>query len=427
MAAAAADNWPRFRGERAGVADDNPALPETWSQTENVAWKIPVPGLGWSSPIVWDDLIVVTSVVSDSPGSMPRIGLYEGHSTPGISTSEHRWIVMGIDFSDGHVRWEREIYRAVPDIGRHGKNSYASETPVTDGDRVYVYFGSVGLFAFDMNGEPLWSTPMDPLATRAGWGTAASPVVHGDRIYIVNDNELQSFIAAFDTATGREVWRVDRDEGSNWSTPFVWQNDVRTEIVTTGTDKVRSYSLDGEPLWELSGMTWITAPTPFAEHGLLYISSGFVGDSVRPVYAVRPGAVGDISLNEERTRNEYIAWSNPKLGTYSTSALVYGDLYYTLLDRGFFLCHDARTGAEVYPRHRIARRATAFSASPWAYNGKVFALSEEGETFVIRAGPAFEVIRSNVLDEMTLATPAIAQGSLIIRTTSQLYRIAERP
>ena len=292
VAAAAADNWPRFRGERAGVADDNPALPETWSQTENVAWKIPVPGLGWSSPIVWDDLIVVTSVVSDSPGSMPRIGLYEGHSTPGISTSEHRWIVMGIDFSDGHVRWEREIYRAVPDIGRHGKNSYASETPVTDGDRVYVYFGSVGLFAFDMNGEPLWSTPMDPLATRAGWGTAASPVVHGDRIYIVNDNELQSFIAAFDTATGREVWRVDRDEGSNWSTPFVWQNDVRTEIVTTGTDKVRSYSLDGEPLWELSGMTWITAPTPFAEHGLLYISSGFVGDSVRPVYAVRRARSG---------------------------------------------------------------------------------------------------------------------------------------
>ena len=426
-AASANDNWPRFRGQQAGVADDDPALPETWSQTENVRWKIPVPGLGWSSPIVWDDLIVVTSVVSEAPGLGPRIGLYDGHSTPGISTAEHRWMVLGIDFNDGHIRWEREVHRAAPPIGKHGKNSYASETPVTDGDRIYVYFGGIGLFSFDMDGEPIWSAPMDSLETRAGWGTAASPVVHEDRIYVVNDNESQSFIAAFDTATGSEVWRVDRDEGSNWSTPFVWQNSVRTEIVTTGTDKVRSYGLDGELLWELRGMTWITAPTPFAEHGLLYISSGFLGDAVRPVYAVRPGAVGDITLADDSTRNEYIAWSNPKLGTYSTSALVYGDLYYTLLDRGFFLCHDARTGGELYTRRRIARRATAFSASPWAYNDKIFALSEEGETFVMRAGPEFEVIGSNVLDEMTLATPAVAHGSLIIRTASQLYRIAEAP
>ena len=250
------------------------------------------------------------------------------------------------------------------------------------------------------------------------------PVLHEDRIYIVQDNESQSFIAAFDTATGEEVWRVNRDEGSNWSTPFVWKNTVRTEIVTTGTDKVRSYGLDGELLWELTGMTWITSPTPFAAHGLLYMSSGYFSDAVRPVYAIRPGAIGDISLDNGRTRNEYIAWSDPKLGTYSTSALVYGDFYYSLFDRGFFLCHDARTGDVVYPRRRIARRAT-FTASPWAYNGRIFVLSEEGETFVIKAGPEFEVLGSNVLDEMTLATPAVARGSLIIRTASHLYRIAK--
>ena len=390
-AGSAADNWPGFRGPRAGVADDDPALPETWSQTENVAWKIQVPGLGWSSPIVWDDLIIVTSAVSEAPGFTPQIGLYGGHTAPGISTAEYRWMVYGIDFNDGRIRWEREVHRSVPLIAKHGKNSYATETPVTDGERVYVYFGGIGWFAFDLNGRPIWSTPVEPLAAR-GWGTAASPVLHEDRLYVVNDNEAQSYIAAFDTATGNVVWRVDRDEGGNWSTPFVWQNDVRTEIVTAGTDKVRSYSLDGELLWELSGMTWITSPTPFAAHGLVYISSGFLGDVIRPVYAVRPGAVGDISLSEGRTRNEYIAWSAPKLGTYNTSALVYGDLYYTLLDRGFFLSHDARTGREVYSRRRIARRATAFSASPWAYNGKIFALSEEGETFVIRAGPDYEVI-----------------------------------
>ena len=426
-AVAAQEHWPGFRGSRAGVAEDNPTLPDTWSQTENVVWKIEVPGQGWSSPIVWDDQVFLTSVVTDDPGVRPQLGLYDGHSTSAVPTSVHQWMVYGIDLHDGRIRWEREVRRSAPPMAKHGKNSYASETPVTDGERVYAYFGGVGIFAFDLDGTPVWSNEMEPSPYRHGWGSAASPVLHGDRLYIVNDNEAQSFIAAFDTRTGDELWRVDRDEGSNWSTPFIWENNVRTEIVTTGTDKVRSYGLDGELLWELTGMTWITSPTPFAEHGLLYVSSGFLSDPVRPVYAIRPGAIGDITLAEGRTRNEYIAWSNPKLGTYNTSALVYGDFYYSLLDRGFFLSHDARTGQEVYSRRRIARRATAFSASLWAYHDKIFALSEEGETFVIRAGPEYEVLRSNPLDEMTLATPAIAGGSLIIRTASHLYRIAERP
>ena len=424
-AASAADNWPQFRGLRAGVVADDPALPETWSQTENVVWKIPVPELGWSSPIVWDDLIIVTSVVSNDPAQEPRFGFYGGHSSAEIPSTEHRWIVYGIDFHDGHVRWEREVRRAAPPIARHGKNSYASETPVTDGDRIYTYFSGIGLFAFEFDGTPVWSKEMEPHDYRSGWGSGASPVLHEDRIYIVNDSEAQSFIAAFDTRTGDEVWRVGRDEGSNWSTPFVWENNIRTEIVTSGSDKVRSYGLDGELLWELTGMTWITSPTPFAADGLLYLGSGYFSDAVRPVYAIRPGAIGDISLSDGRTRNEYIAWSDPKLGTYNTSALVYGDFYYSLFDRGFFLCHDARTGQEVYSRRRIARHATAFTASPWAYNGKIFVLSEEGETFVIKAGPEFEVLGSNMLDEMTLATPAVAHGSLIIRTASHLYRIAK--
>ena len=424
-AAAAEDNWPRFRGPGAGVAEDSPTLPETWSRTENVVWKIEVPGRGWSSPIVWDDLVVVTSAVSDDPGPGPQLGLYDGHSSNAVPTAVHQWMVYGIDFADGRVRWEREVRRSAPPIARHGKNTYASETPVTDGERVYAYFGGIGLFAFDLDGAPVWSQEMEPLDYRHGWGGGASPVLHGDRLYLVNDNEGQSFIAAYDKRTGAELWRVDRDEGSNWSTPFVWENDVRTEIVTAGTDKVRSYGLDGELLWELTGMTWITAPTPFAAHGLLYVSSGFLADSVRPVYAIRPGAIGDITLRDGRTRNEYIAWSNPKLGTYSTSALVYGDFHYTLLDRGFLICTDARTGREVYSRKRIARRATAFTSSLWAYNDKVFALSEEGETFVIQAGPEYRLLGSNALDEMAMATPAVAGGSLIIRTASHLYRIAE--
>ena len=423
--AAAEDNWPQFRGLRAGVAEDSPTLPATWSQTENVVWKAAIPGHGWSSPIVWGDLVVVTSAVSDDPGPGPQLGLYDGHSSAAIPTSVHRWMVYGLDRGTGQVRWEQEVRASPPPIARHGKNTYASETPVTDGERIYVYFGGIGLYAFDMDGNPVWSKEMEPLEYRHGWGGGASPVVHDDRLYIVNDNDSQSFLAAYDKRTGEEVLHVDREEGSNWATPFIWENNVRTEIVTAGSDKVRSYGLDGELLWELTGMTWITSPTPYAKHGLLYVSSGFLADAVRPVYAIRPGAIGDITLGEGRDRNEYIAWSNPKLGTYSTTSLVYGDFLYTLLDRGFLICTDARTGREVYSRKRIARRATAFTASPWAYNGKIFALSEEGETFVIQAGPEYEVLGSNALDEMAMATPAIADGSLFIRTAGHLYRIEE--
>ena len=316
----------------------------------------------------------------------------------------------------------------LPRITRHIKNSYASETPVTDGERVYVYFGSIGLVAaLDLNGKPVWTKEeIGAFDGRQGFGMAASPVLYKDRLYIVNDNNTQSFIAAFDKRTGDEVWKVTREEVENWSTPFVWENEVRTEIVTAGMGKVRSYDLDGKLLWELKGMTVNTVPTPFARHGLVYVSSGYPGGALRPVYAIRPGASGDISLRPNETSNQYIVWSNPLLGTYNTSALVYGDYYYTLLDRGFLLCHDARTGKQMYARQRISVDSSGFTASPWAYNGKIFVLSEDGDTYVIQAGPEFKLLAKNSLAEMALATPAVVQGSLIIRTQSKLYRIARK-
>jgi outer membrane protein assembly factor BamB len=242
----------------------------------------------------------------------------------------------------------------------------------------------------------------------------------------VNDNDERSFVAAYDAQTGAELWRVNREEGSNWTTPFVWENSQRTEIVTPGTKKVRSYDLDGKLVWELSGMSSIDIPTPFAKNGLLYVESGYPGDQLRPVYAIRPGASGDISLKPGETSNDFIIWSNPALGTYATSALAYGDYYYTLFDRGILTCHDAKTGKEIYPRQRIAEDAGGFTASPWAYNGKIFAMSEEGDTYVVQAGPGFKVLGKNSLNEMTLATPAIANGSLIVRTASKLYRIGKK-
>ena len=422
-AAAAQEGWPRFRGPGAlGVVEES-GLPETWSTTENVAWVRDIEGFGWSSPIVWGDTVFLTTVVSTGEVEAPLGGLYLGGER-GVPSDEHRWLVYAIDAATGATRWEREVHRGIPPTSHHLKNTYASETPVTDGEHVYAYFGNVGLFSLTLDGRLLWSRQFDPVATRAGWGTAASPVLHGDRIYIVNDNDEQSYLVALSKETGAELWRVNRDEGTNWSTPYVWEHAEGAEIVTTGTDRVRSYDLAGNPLWELTGMSSIVAPTPFSRFGLLYLSSGYIGDRQRPVYAIRPGARGDLTASEGGPLPAGVAWFQPRSGSYNTSPIVYGDYYYTLLDRGYFTCHDARTGEEVYGRRRITVGA-AFTASPWAYAGKIFALSEDGDTFVIKAGPEFEILATNPLDEFTMATPAIAHRSLFIRTASRLYRITD--
>jgi outer membrane protein assembly factor BamB len=330
-----------------------------------------------------------------------------------------------MEWSTGKILWEREAHRGVPETPHHVKNTYASETPVTDGERVYAYFGNVGLFCYDWGGKELWSRKFGAFPTVFGWGTAASPVLYKDRVYILNDNEKQSFLAALDKMTGQVVWRVDREEKSNWATPFIWENDKRIEIITCGKNKVRSYDLDGKLLWELAGMSSIDIPTPQAKSGLLYVSTGYVLDATRPVFAIRPGAAGDITLKEGATSNEYVVWYRKQAGPYNPSPVVYGVYLYVLYDRGLLSCYDARTGKEIYTKERIDSKATAFTSSPWAYEGKIFCLSEDGDTFVVKAGPKFELLRKNSLDEMCMATPAIARKSLIIRTMSKLYRIEE--
>jgi len=419
-----AEGWTQFRGPSSNGVVEQAGLPVTWSKTENVIWKTPIPGQGWSSPVVVEDLVFLTSVISEDPIEEPKKGLYFGGNR-GKLDSPHRWMVYCLDWKTGRILWEKEVHSGVPPESRHLKNTLASETPVTDGERLYAYFGNLGLYCLDFSGELLWSKSFPPRQTRYGWGTASSPVLHENRLYIVNDNEEESFLAAFDKTTGKEIWRSHRDEGSNWSTPYIWTNSRRTEIVTNGKDKVRSYDLDGKILWEFTGMSSIVIPTPFAAHGLLYLTSGYVGDENRPVYGIRSGAMGDITLPEGETSNEYVAWHLPKGGPYNPSPIVYGDLYYTLHDRGFLTCHDARTGKEIYGKRRIDPTAGAFTASPWAYDGKIFALSEDGDTFVIQAGLEFRVLGTNSLDEFSMASPAIYKGALIVRTASNLYRIGK--
>ena len=242
-------------------------------------------------------------------------------------------------------------------------------------------------------------------------------------VIIVYDNEEASWIAALDKRTGAEIWRTERDEVSSWASPYVWEHEGRTEIVTSAVNRIRSYDLDGNLLWEMDGrMSWAAIATPFSSHGLVYVNSGYFRDEHRPAYAIRPGASGDITLAEGESSNEYVAWYQPRAGNYNTSPLIYGDIYYSLLDRGFFEAYDAVTGEPVYGRQRI-RVAASFTSSPWAYNGKIFALSEQGDTYVIRAGREYEVMGVNSLGELALASPAIAGDRLLIRTQSRLYSI----
>ena len=426
VSALAADHWTQWRGPAmTGVVDDDPALPERWSATENVAWKTAIPGLGWSSPVVWGNNVFVTTVVAREDGEKPRKGLYlpptGTERMPDPSPGTHQWKVYCLDLQTGAIRWERIAHEGTVRSPRHPKNSYASETPVTDGERVYVLFGNLGLFTYDLQGQLLWSQRIEPQLDQWGWGAGASPTLLGDQLILVFDNDTRSYIAALDTRTGKQNWRVDRDEGHNWTTPFVWRNQLRTEIVTTGQRQVRSYDPAGRLLWHFSSrMTDVTIPTPVSAHGMVYVSSGYVANDHRPVYAIRPGGSGDITVKFGEEPSPFIAWYQPRAGSYNPSPIVYGDYYYTLLDGGFITCHDAKTGAEVYGRQRIEAGAT-FTASPWAYNGKLFLLSEDGNTYVVQAGPQYKLLGKNIVDEMTLASPAVAGGRLLIRTASHLY------
>jgi outer membrane protein assembly factor BamB len=418
-------NWPQFRGPAGLGVSDHPNLPERWSTNENVAWKVEVPGRGWSSPIVWGQRVLVTTVVSAGEVEPAKKGLYLGGERKEVPKAEHRWLVLCFDLQSGRELWRQEAHRGTPSNQLHLKNTYASETPVTDGGRVYAYFGNVGLFCYDLEGRKLWSTNWPPVKTRNGWGSAASPLLHEGRLFIVNDNDEKSFAVALDPKTGRQLWRVERDEKSNWATPCIWRNAQRTELITSGTKRVRSYDLEGKLLWECGGMSSIDIPTPLSNAGLLYVCSGFVGDKVRPVFAFRPGASGDTTLKPGETNNQFIAWYQPAAGPYNPSPLLYGDYFYVLFDFGFLSCHDARTGRQVYEKQRIRPGTTSFTASPWAANGKIFALSEDGETFVFQAGPEYKLLRENSLDEMCLATPAMAGDHLLIRTLTKLYCLRE--
>ncbi len=451
---AAEENWPQFRGPGGSAVAGSGSPPREWSLQKNVAWIKDIPGRGWSSPIVWGKTIFVTSAISTGGAfKEPSKGIFgndyvEELVARGLSedevlarivsrdielskeTESIRYMVYAIDAETGELLWERIAREGMPFGGRHRKNTYASETPATDGERLYVYFGNVGLFAYRFDGELVWEHRFPPRPIYLDFGTAASPAVDSERVYVQSDNQEESFLAAVDKRTGKKLWKIARGVGdksmirSGWSTPFVWVTSRRSEIVAVGHGLAIGYDVEGKELWRLSGLTGQATPTAIAGDGLLYVGTGSQGESNRPMFAVRPGASGDISLAEGSDSNEFVAWHDAQASAYTSSPLFYGGRIYVVNDNGVLTVFDARTGERRY-RARVGGGGFTFSSSPWAYRGHVFFLSEDGETFVVKDGDAYEEVGRNPLEEMTLASPAIAGDSLYIRTQTKLYRLSE--
>ncbi|MBI3404663.1 MAG: PQQ-binding-like beta-propeller repeat protein, partial [Acidobacteria bacterium] len=318
-----ARNWPGFRGhEMSGVAPST-RLPEKWSKTEGVTWAVEIPGRGWSSPIIWDNKIFVTSAINSAGFKQGSTGIYgndyaaelqkQGLTMEQIleklrardiespsESAEVRYMVYALDAQTGKIKWQQEAHRGQPIGGRHRKNTYASETPVTDGKRIYAYFGhNVGLFCYSLEGKLQWQKQWPPQKIYLDFGTASSPTLYDGRVYLLQDSEEQSFLTALDAATGNELWRTGRPNdnrfNSSWITPYVWKNAQRTEIITAGHGLIASYDLSGKELWRISKMP-IPTPSALAWNGMLYIGVGSQGDANRPFFAIKPGASGDISL-----------------------------------------------------------------------------------------------------------------------------------
>ena len=443
--------WPGFRGhEMSGVAP-NAKVPERWTTSQNVKWAVAIPGNGWSSPIVWDGTVYLTTAIGKKPFKQPTSGLFgndyiaelqaQGLSSQEImkktqerdnempsESDEIRYLLYALDAKTGNVKWEREAIKMVPTDGRHRKNTYASETPFTDGERIYASFGqNVGLFVYSMDGTLLWKKQWPPQPIYLNFGTASSPIVHDGRVYVVNDNEKAPAITALDAKTGAELWTTPRviagQRGSSWMTPFIWTTPQRTEIVTTQMGAAVSYGLDGKELWRITGIPMPTASASAAD-GLLYVGAGSQGDGNRPLFAVKPGAAGNITLKPGEVSNEFIAWMQPRVSGYTPSALVHAGKVYAVHDTGILNVIDAKSGKLIY-RARVGGGGHTFSASPVGVGSHVLLVTEEGVSFVLDAGNEYKEVARNDLGEMSLASPAIAGNALYIRTQSKLYKIAQ--
>jgi outer membrane protein assembly factor BamB len=334
------------------------------------------------------------------------------------------WRLYCLDKNSGQIRWEKVLYEGIPKSKRHPKNSHASQTPVTDGKYVVVYFGSEGLFCLDMEGNLQWSQDLGVMVHPMGWGFGSSPIIYKNLAIVQGDHSKNSYIAAFDLKTGKNVWSTPRDVITSWSTPTIYEGKNRTELLTNGTDYLVGYDpMTGKELWSLKGTSRQSIPTPFEANGLLYFFSGF--HSVGPMFAIKPEGNGDITPEEGAESGPYVSWRTERGAPEIPTPIVYGDYLYVVANSGILSCYRADTGKLVY-RERMGDVGGAFTASLIAAEGRIYLTSEDGEIYVIKAGPEYELLALNSMGDVCLATPAVSKDMLIIRTQHHLYGIGER-
>jgi len=404
-----------------------------WSTTDNVSWVVEVPGVGWSSPIVLGSRIFLTSALGPERSSENFSGLGEGDDIPPEDlirpedfSEPVRYMLYCLDVETGRTLWEREVHRGVPPAPSHVKNSLASETPATDGERVYAYFGDVGLFAYGLDGELQWKQAMSAQALYEV-GSGSSPVVADGQVYVLRDQDGESYLIAFDARTGEERWRKRRarghsETGAGWMTPLYWKSSKRVELVTSRPGVVASYGTDGTELWTIDTGIRDIAASPVAAGDLAYIPIGSPADNDRPLFAIRAGAAGKVS--PQPVDDGVVRWRQRVGAPYLPSPVVYRNNVFIVRDEGILMVYDARTGVRKH-RSRIGD-GTGFTSSPWASRGRVYFLGEEGDTFVIESGDDFELLSKNSLDSHTQASAALAHDSVFIRTAKKLFRITER-
>lgn len=424
-----AAKWPQFRGPRASGLADGQAPPLKWDAGKgvNLRWKTPIPGLGHSSPVIWGDRLFVTTAVSSNP---ERTDLRPGSPMESAADmSPHTFKVYCLDRHTGKILWERTAYEGVPRTKRSPKNSFASPTPATDGRYVVALFGSHGMYCYDLDGKLLWKKDLGVLDTgfffdpEYQWGDASSPVIWRDTVIVQADLQKGSFLAAFALADGSQRWRTERDELPAWATPTIHEGTGRPEIVTNGIRQIRGYDPDtGKELWHLAtGNSMIAAATPIVTPDLFVVGNGY--RPLKPLYAIRPGASGDISLGDA-TSNASVLWSKRAGGPYYTTPLLYRGHLYVLNESGVLTVFYEKTGEEIY-RHRVGDTGATFSASPVAADGHLYLASEDGNVYVIKAGLEYQLVAVNPVGELTMATPAIADRMFYVRTRHHVLGIGE--
>jgi len=427
---AAEGDWPAFRGPGASGVQDGFELPARWNADRStgpvagIRWMTPIPGLGHSSPIIWGDRVFVATAVRESGEAPLRLGLF-GDSTGADDNVAQRWMIFCLNAKSGRIIWEHVVTEGRPRAGRHVKATHANTTLATDGTNLVAFFGSEGVHVYSLDGAHRWSRDLGLINVSKygiGWGFAASPAIHGDRVFLQCDAPDDPYLVALSLANGRELWRTSRKDvcERSWATPFVYADGSRVQVVANGWPYAVGYDgVTGKEIWRLRVGGDNPIPTPFSAGGLIYVANGH---GAAPVFAVRPNAQGDISLKEGATTNEHVAWSNARNGAYIQTPIVYRGLLYSGTNAGVLKCYDAVTGEQHY-EHRLMPEAGGFSASPVAGDGKVYCTSEEGDVVVVRAGRTFEVIARNQMGESCMATPAISRGSLVFRSRSHLVAI----